>query len=238
VQIWRDFNQNGVSTPNELFSLPQLGIVSIELNATSQNVNLGNGNVQTAAAAHLTVDGTGQTGNLNLANNPFYREFVDSIPFTEEALNLPDTKGSGLVRDLREAVSLSPVLASALSSYVSQTGYIDQKAQLDDLLTAWAGTSTLRTSIEQAADKGYYLLYTPPNQSSSAYDQHMGYWNTTNTSILNALSPEARAACETLQLQQELVGSMGRVEGSRKTVLYSTPLISFLSAATCQPVLK
>ena len=112
VQVWRDFNQNGISTANELFSLSELGIVSFNLNATTQNVNLGNGNVQTASAAHLTVDGTGQTGNLDLANNPFYREFVDTIPPTEQALNLPDNKGSGWVRDLREAASLSFILVS------------------------------------------------------------------------------------------------------------------------------
>ena len=92
--------------------MSELGVISFNLNATTQNVNLGNGNVQTAAAAHLTVDGTGQTGNLDLANNPFYREFVDTIPPTEQALNLPDNKGSGWVRDLRAGVSLFPILAS------------------------------------------------------------------------------------------------------------------------------
>ena len=92
--------------------MSELGIISFNLNATTQNVNLGNGNVQTAAAAHLTVDGAGQTGNLDLANNPFYREFVDTIPLTEQALNLPDNKGSGWVRDLREAASLSLILVS------------------------------------------------------------------------------------------------------------------------------
>ena len=136
LQVWRDFNQNGISTANELFSLSELGIVSFNLNATTQNVNLGNGNVQTAAAAHLTVDGTGQTGNLYLANNPFYREFVDTIPLTEQALNLPDNRGSGWVRDLREAASLSPAVASVLTSYGEQINYVDQKALLDDLITA------------------------------------------------------------------------------------------------------
>ena len=144
VQVWRDFNQNGISTADELFSLSELGIVSIDLNASSQNVNLGNGNIQTAAAAHLTVDGEGQSGNLDLANNPFYREFTDSIPLTDEALNLPDSKASGMVRDLREAVSLSPALASVLTSYSGQTGYADQKAMLDDLISAWAQTSTIK----------------------------------------------------------------------------------------------
>ena len=152
VQIWQDLNQNGISTADELFSLAELGVISIDLNASSQNVNLGNGNVQTASAAHLTVDGEGETGNLDLANNPFYSEFVNSIPLTEEALSLPDSKGSGLVRDLREATSLSPAVASALTNYASQTNYTDQKAQLDDLLSAWVETSTVKNSVEQAAD--------------------------------------------------------------------------------------
>ena len=152
VQIWQDLNQNGISTADELFSLTELGVISIDLNANSNNVNLGNGNVQTASAVHLTVDGEGETGNLDLANNPFYSEFVNSIPLTEEALSLPDSKGSGLVRDLREATSLSPAVASALTNYASQTNYTDQKAQLDDLLSAWVETSTVKNSVEQAAD--------------------------------------------------------------------------------------
>ncbi|GKS69222.1 hypothetical protein W03_12260 [Nitrosomonas sp. PY1] len=208
VQIWRDFNQNGISTVNELFSLSELGIISFSLNAATQNVNLGNGNVQTAAAAHLTVDGTGQTGNLDLANNPFYREFVDTIPPTEQALNLPDTVGSGWVRDLREAVSLSPAAAAVLTNYVSQTNYADQKALLDDLLSAWANTSTMKNSVEQADQKGYFLIYLPSGQTQASYDQHMGYWNTSDTNILNALTPEKRASYELLQHQQQEFNAM------------------------------
>lgn len=220
LQVWRDFNQNGISTANELFSLSELGIVSFNLNATTQNVNLGNGNVQTASAAHLTVDGTGQTGNLDLANNPFYREFVNTIPPTEQALNLPDNKGSGWVRDLREAVSLSPAVATALTSYVAQTNYADQKAHLDDLITAWANTSPMKNSVEQAADKGYFLIYLKPDQSWSEHDTHMGYWNTTDNAVLDALNPSTRAAYETLQQnQQELVGMISVLERFNGTPL-------------------
>ncbi|MBP7113693.1 MAG: calcium-binding protein, partial [Nitrosomonas sp.] len=218
VRVWRDLNQNGVSTSNELFSLPQLGIISINLNATNQNVNLGNGNIQTAAAAHLTVDGAGQTGNLDLANNPFFREFTDTLPLTEQALSLPDTKGSGFVRDLREAASLSPAVASALTNFVNQITYTDQRAQLDNLLATWAQTSTIKTSVEQATGKGYFLLYLSPSESWSNYDQHMGYWNTSDMSILNALTPEKRTSYETLQQQQQeitgLISVLERFNGS------------------------
>ncbi|GJL74314.1 calcium-binding protein [Nitrosomonas sp.] len=213
VQVWRDFNQNGISTADELFSLSELGVVSVDLNATNQNVNLGNGNVQTAAAAHLTVDGEGQTGNLDLANNPFFREFTNSIPLTEGAQNLPNSKASGMVRDLREAVSLSPALASVLTNYASQTGYADQSALLDDLLSTWAQTSTMKTSVEQAADQNFLLLYLVSGQSWSDHDAHLSYWNTTDTAFLDSLSADERANYENLlQQQQEIVQTISVLE--------------------------
>lgn len=70
---------------------------------------------QTAATAHLTVDGTGQTDNLDMVNNPFYREFVDTILPTEQAFNFQITKARDGRGILREAVSLSPILASQLA---------------------------------------------------------------------------------------------------------------------------
>ena len=57
VRLWQDMDQDGVSDEGELTSLTDAGIVSINLEAKSGNVNLGNGNVQTGTAAHLTVDG-------------------------------------------------------------------------------------------------------------------------------------------------------------------------------------
>ncbi|SDX17986.1 calcium-binding protein, partial [Nitrosomonas communis] len=213
VRVWQDLDQNGISTANELFLLSQLGVVSIDLKATAKNVNLGNGNVQTASAAHLTIDGEGQTGNLDLANNPFYREFVNSIPLTEEAFILPNAKGSGLVRDLREAASLSSDLTNLVKNYVSQTSYAGQRALLDDLLIAWAETSTMKTSVDQAVDKGYYLFYLIPGQSWADYDKHLSYWDSTDSSVVDALSLPMREEYQTLlQQQQETVGILSVLE--------------------------
>jgi hypothetical protein len=43
------------------------------------------------------IDETGAAGNLNFAQNPFYREYTDKLTLTQEALALPDMQGSGLV---------------------------------------------------------------------------------------------------------------------------------------------
>ena len=171
VKIWQDLDQDGISDPGELTSLTEAGIVSIDLDAESGNVNLGNGNVQSAAAVHLTVDGTeGTTANLDLAHSPFYREFTDSIALTEEATGLPESPGSGRVRDLREAMSLSSSLAAIVSNYAEQTTWTGQRGLLDSLVEAWAGTSTLQTSIETAAANDFKLFYTIPGQEPSDFN--------------------------------------------------------------------
>jgi len=170
VKIWQDLNQDGVSNVGELSSLTQLGIESIDLNANENNINLGNGNVQTATSVHLTIEGEeGETGNLDLASNPFYREFTDNVALTGEALALPDNKGSGLVRDLREAMSLSGELISIVDDFADQNSYAGQHAILDDLVSAWANTSDMQTSITLAEENGFTLTYMLPGQTASDF---------------------------------------------------------------------
>jgi hypothetical protein len=118
VRLWQDANQDGVSQAGELFTLAAKGIASISLNATTTNINLGNGNTVSGTAtvtrsngSTTEVDAVGvasdtTAANLNLASNPFYREFTTPVPLTQQALSLPEMRGSGWVRDLREAMTL------------------------------------------------------------------------------------------------------------------------------------
>jgi hypothetical protein len=51
LRIWRDLNQDGISQSEELLTLSDLNIASINLQNTKNNTNLnGTGNVQTLAA--------------------------------------------------------------------------------------------------------------------------------------------------------------------------------------------
>jgi hypothetical protein len=120
VRLWRDLNQDGISQANELGTLAQNDIVSINLDGHGTTTNLGNGNTQGSTATFIRADGSegaagtmteGTAANLNLADNPFYRQFEDSIELSPEVAGLPDMRGSGAVRDLREAAQLSPELA-------------------------------------------------------------------------------------------------------------------------------
>ncbi len=155
VRLWRDLNQDGISQAGELATLAEHGITGIGLQASGTTVDLGNGNSLSGSAVVTRADGSsttagavelsGTAGNLNLADNPFYREFTDTIPLTAQAVALPEMGASGWVRDMREAASLQTDggagFAAALESYAAATGADAQRGQLDALLAAWAGTT-------------------------------------------------------------------------------------------------
>ncbi|MDY0011255.1 MAG: calcium-binding protein [Rhodocyclaceae bacterium] len=161
VRLWRDLDQDGISDAGELIALTEAGITRINLNATVTSTNLAGGNRQTATATYTRANGTtgtagdvsldGNAANLDLASNPFYRAFTDSLPITEQAAGLPDMGGSGLVRDLREAASLSAGLATVLAQFSAATTRDAQMALLDEVLEAWGETSGLGSFAERAA---------------------------------------------------------------------------------------
>ncbi|MDD2780869.1 hypothetical protein [Sulfuricurvum sp.] len=116
VRVWQDTNSDGISQTTELHTLTELGIASINLTSTATNT-VTNGNTQSATGTYTRTDGTtDEAGNLNFSQNPFYSEFTDPLPLTDTVLALPDMQGSGMVRDLREASTLSAGLTSALQT--------------------------------------------------------------------------------------------------------------------------
>jgi hypothetical protein len=202
VRVWRDLNQDGISDAGELASLADHGIASIDLGYATRTINLGNGNQQSAEAAYTRTDGsTGLVANLDFADqpagrrtprsggseqreefgaaehNPFYRQYADSLDTTAVA-DLLDMQGSGAVRDLREAATLSPTLESQLRTLGTQ-GYVNRAtylAQVKQLIDAWGGTAadfvTSPGGHILAPEPGtmdapilYEILYQPPGVS-------------------------------------------------------------------------
>jgi len=141
MRVWQDKNQDGISQADELKSLTELGISAIHLESNGRNT-LNNGNRISATGTIEFADGsTGTAANLDLASNPFYREFLDKLQISKAAEGLPDMHGSGAVRDLREAASQSKKLAGLLKQYSHFNTRDKQRAALDNILSAWADTA-------------------------------------------------------------------------------------------------
>lgn len=156
LRVWRDLNQDGVSQSGELFTLGSLGIAALNVAATEHTRILPNGNQVADLGTYVRSDGstgtlgeTSQMADVNLADDTFHRQFTDTVPLTPEAQNLPDMQGSGLVRDLREAASQSSTLANLLAQYAAAPTRAAQLALIDQLLDAWADTTSLAERMEE-----------------------------------------------------------------------------------------
>lgn len=109
LRLWRDLNQDGISQAAELFTLASQGIAGIRVAQTANNQVLANRNQIADLGTFIKTDGStgtlGQVADVNLVNDAFRRQFTDTIPLTAATQSLPDMRGSGLVRDLREAAN-------------------------------------------------------------------------------------------------------------------------------------
>ena len=218
VKVWRDLNQDGSSQSNELQTLATAGIASISLSSTATNVALGNGNVQSAAGSFTKTNGqsgsvgeftTGASGNLDLAQNPFYSEFTTPTALTAAARALPGMHGSGMVRDLQEAASLSAALLADVTG-LNGTTRAQMHSRIDTLLADWANTSTLKTSMADAASRNFALVYLPPGMSAIDYLTLQS-----DTLFLAPAAEQARLRALEAQQQQytNLIGILERFNG-------------------------
>ncbi|MEO8024744.1 MAG: calcium-binding protein [Polaromonas sp.] len=152
LKIWQDTNQDGISQSTELKTLAELSISSIGVNGTAAGPQAGqviNSNL-VALSTTFTQDGQTHTvGAIDLEANNFFTEFpsevVDEagnpVPITVEAQELPQMNGSGMVRNMQAAASLSEDFAAALTTYAATSTREGQRSQLDNLVTLWAETS-------------------------------------------------------------------------------------------------
>jgi len=145
LRIWRDYNSDGISQSSELSSLSDTGVKNILLANEDVNIVDENNNQLIAQGQFNFANGaigmTGAAAALNLTNNTFYREFTDSLPIPSELAHLHNTKGSGAVRDLLEAASISSELSALLTTFSSSTSGTEQNSLMDSILASWADSA-------------------------------------------------------------------------------------------------
>ena len=169
LKLWRDLNQDGISQSNELLTLASQNITALKVAKTANSQTLANGNQIADLGGFIRGDGsegtlgevTGNMGDINLADNPFYSQFTDSIPLTEAAQGIAEMQGSGRVRSLRQAASLDGnTLVTQVNALAGQSR-AQMLQSLDTLLSDWSATSDFVTSGAAAQGYGYSLKYLP-----------------------------------------------------------------------------
>ena len=148
LKVWRDLDQDGVTDQGELFSLSDLGIVSISVNGTAQNNVFVNGNQISATATFTRADGTtGSIADVWYAVDNIHTQYAGGpIAITTQAAALPEHKGFGTLVSLRQAMSLDGNFASTVAATLPSLSSLDLdtlRMQALPILAGWALASPL-----------------------------------------------------------------------------------------------
>jgi Ca2+-binding RTX toxin-like protein len=171
LRIWRDLNQDGVSQANELQTLADAGVQSIKLVSANVTTNYGDAILKQSSTFTRADGSTGQAGSFILAQNNFAREFLP-ITVSDGAKALPAIKGSGWVRDLQEAATVSPELISYVNDAKIASTRAGYKGAVGQLLREWGNDSSYNNASKQALATGYGLILSDPVD-----DQESGWMN-------------------------------------------------------------
>ena len=142
LNIWRDFNGDGISQAEELFSLSEIGINKIDLSYSNSYKELSGDNIEEGQSYYIDNEGGSRLiSDLNFSFSKFNRTFIEDIYLTDEQSMQLNLGGSGSVRDLREAATLSQELNLYLEEFKSAKTKAEQMSILPVLVRAWAKTS-------------------------------------------------------------------------------------------------
>lgn len=155
LMLWQDINGDALCDPSEMHTLERIGIVSIKTEpATSSIAGTGPFVLRDRASSAIT---SRQFQEYNFRVDTFRRSFVTPVPVSSEVEWLPDMRGSGLVRDLHEAASLSPILAKKLTAFAVAETRDEQIGMIEDLIAEWSKTSGMVDMQTRATQNGYAI---------------------------------------------------------------------------------
>lgn len=147
LRVWKDTNGDGFSQADELFTLDELGIVSLNTGSEIVNQVDGNGNTQLNAGQFQFADGTtGNMGDWLLANNQMATKYDYELTEEQKAAiaGLPYLGSIGELRSLDYMMANNETLLCYIRELCDPaTGTLRQYELMDIILYEWAGVSAL-----------------------------------------------------------------------------------------------
>ncbi|MBK8177018.1 MAG: calcium-binding protein [Rhodospirillales bacterium] len=151
--VWQDLNTNGYSEPNELKSLQQAGIASINLNA---DANL-------ASTVTYQAGGTGAIWDELFGHNYTDSVYQTKAPFAPEVFDLPQLDGLGNNKDLWRAMTDDPQLHDMVENFkngITTTDLASYRSAFENILFHWFGVDYYATTdyVPYVDDRVYYAM--------------------------------------------------------------------------------
>ena len=146
LRIWVDKDGNGVSTPDELLTLEEAGIRSLNLSNTFIGKVDENGNTIARVGSFTRTDGT--TADMKeffLQRDTADVRMTNSVEVPEDIMNLPEIHPMGNTYSLRQAMArdTTGTLKQLVQDFMNAKDTSSRQAKLQDILFAWVGASQI-----------------------------------------------------------------------------------------------
>lgn len=146
LRIWIDKDGNGVSTPDELLTLEEAGIKSLDLSNEFVGKVDENGNTIARVGSFTRTDGT--TADMKeffLQRDTADVQMTNSVEVPEDIMNLPEIHPMGNTYSLRQAMArdTTGALKQLVQDFMNANDTSLRQAKLQDILFAWVGASQI-----------------------------------------------------------------------------------------------
>lgn len=148
LRVWRDINQDGVSTANELQTIDQAGIISISLNEQSAGY-VDQGNLIFSTTTYETLGGqVREASAVFFGVDTLYSQttYPEELAGPSSVSDLPNVKGYGNLADLSVAMFNDSGLRTLVDDLVQNASNIsgaDFGAQFEAIALKWAGVEAV-----------------------------------------------------------------------------------------------
>ena len=149
LRVWASSSGDENWQQGELFTLPQLGITSIDLNWTTLNTTDAQGNIEMSAGSFQKTDGsTGLIAEYGFQIEPYNTLPLETLPVPDDIAALPDLPASGLVYNLRQAMvrDTSGRLEALVKQFAAENDPNVRTSLMDQILFQWTGSENLDPS--------------------------------------------------------------------------------------------
>ncbi len=143
LRVWRDRNGDGLSTPDEITFLSDLGITAIStayVNSTSVDAQ---GNAHKQIGSFTRADGsTGAAEDVWFKVDLLHAIAAQPLDVPADVAMLPDFRGYGTALSLHQAMArdTSGTLKGLVQSFVSSTDPTQRDVLVDQILYRWTGS--------------------------------------------------------------------------------------------------
>lgn len=157
LRVWRDLNQDGVSSANELQTIDQAGILSISLDGRQAGY-IDQGNLIFSTTTYETLGGqTLGASAVFFGIDSLYSQtaYPEDLAISGTFSNLPNVKGFGTLADLSVAMFNDAGLLASVEDLVQTASNIDSatfRARFEALALKWAGVDTVDPGTEPTGE--------------------------------------------------------------------------------------